>query len=98
MTHTATYKLTHLLHGLPLPVKRSGQYIADGDDENFDFMSRLELESHIRSGDYFPMLATRLDDIASRLNRGDELPHEEIDRLVNDLLYIDHHYHLTRKS
>ena len=36
--------------------------------------------------------------LPDRLNRGDELPHEEIDRLVNDLLYIDRYYHLTRKS
>lgn len=98
MSHGITYKLTSILHGVPAPVAQSGQYVADGADENFDFMNRLDLESHVRSGDYLPTLATRLDDIASRLNRGDELPHEEIDRLVNDLLYIDRYYHLTRKS
>lgn len=98
MSYGATYKLTNILHGMPASVAQSRQYVADGADENFDFMTRLDLESHIRSGDYLPTLATRLDDIAGRLNRGDELPHEEIDRLVNDLLYIDRHYHLTRKS
>lgn len=94
-----TYQLTTLLHGLRLRDLRGGSYVADADDSLVRLGGgKLELESHIRSGDYFSMLATRLDDIASCLNRGDTLPHEEINRLVNDLLYIDRHYHLTRKS
>ncbi len=98
MTYGTTYQLTNFLHGLPVRELWGSSYVADGDSflSQFD-MKRLELESHIRSGDYFSMLATKLDDIATRLNQGDDLPHEEINRLVNDLLYIDRHYHLTRK-
>jgi hypothetical protein len=99
MTNGTTYQFTNLLHGLRIGDLRGGSYVADGDDSSLRFdASKLELESHIRSGDYFSMLATRLDDIAVRLNRGDNLQHEEINRLVNDLLYIDRHYHLARKS
>jgi hypothetical protein len=99
MSYSTTYYLGNLLHGLPGHDLWGGLYVADGDDflGGFD-AKRLELESHIRSGDYFSMLATKLDDIATRLNQGDDLPHEEINRLVNDLLYIDRHYHLARKS
>lgn len=98
MIQGMTYQLTNLLHGLP--VRSWGDaYVADADETGSLFhVKNIELESHIRSGDYFSLLATRLDDIASRLSHGDDLQHEEINKLVNDLLYIDNHYQLTRKS
>lgn len=98
MTYGMTYQLTNFLHGLP-SLNWGDAYVADADETSSLFhVKNFELESHIRSGDYFSLLATRLDDIASRLSSGDDLQHEEINKLVNDLLYVDSHYQLTRKS
>jgi len=98
MIQSMPYQLTTLLRGLPVRNLWGDRYVADADETSSLFHAKnIELESHIRSGDYFSLLATRLDDIASRLSHSDDLQHEEINKLVNDLLYIDNHYQLTRK-
>jgi hypothetical protein len=99
MTYDIPYQLTNLLHGLRIHKPWGDAYVADGDETGSLFRAEnLELESHIRSGDYFSLVATRLDDIASRLNQCDSLQQDEINKLVSDLLYVNNHYHLTRKS
>lgn len=97
MSYGMTYQLTHLLHGLSFGDRKRGFYVADGDENAANLPDRLLLESHIRSGDYFSTLATTLDDLSTRLSRGDTVQHEELDKLVNDLLYIDRRYCLERK-
>lgn len=102
MTYTGTYQLTNLLHGLRFHGSREFAFVADSNEVSEVpstglSSNSLELESHIRSGDYFSVLATKLDDFSTRLDRGDTPQRSEIDSLVSDLLYVDQHYRLVRK-
>lgn len=95
-----TYQITNFLHGLQ---RYDGGFVGlvnDMDETSgyTDFASkRLELDAHVRSGDYFEMLATSLDALSSRLERGEKIDRSEIDHIVSELLYIDNRYTLMRR-
>lgn len=73
----------------------SGSILTLRDGHEFD---ELELQAHIRSGDYFALLATILDEISQDLldvNRHDCL---ELQRIVDRLLYMQKHYEIRKKT
>lgn len=56
---------------------------------------QLERESRARSGTYFETVATELENISTLCN--DKLIESEIERLVNELLYIQRRYLVIKK-
>lgn len=53
-----------------------------------------DLDAHVRSGDYFSVLATQLDSLTEKLPpNSDEV--SRIEGLVRDLLYIDQKYRIV---
>ncbi len=62
-------------------------------------MSKEELEvtALVRSGDYFAMLATELDNISKDLARKDIDGYERLEKLIRNLLYLQHTYQITKK-
>lgn len=56
---------------------------------------QLERESRARSGTYFETVATELENISTLC--GDRLVESEIERLVNELLYIQRRYLVIKK-
>ncbi len=97
MTQGAFYKLSNLLHGLPTNLRHGDAYVADGEPQADTDMSRLELDAHVRSGDYLSTLATTLDELSARQAAGEHISRSEIDRIVNDLLYVGSRYTIVRK-
>jgi hypothetical protein len=74
--------------GMPLMVH-------DGD--GFD-MDRVELIASVRSGDYLVTLATTLDIISQLLLTANHAERDNLQKIVNDLLYLNSHYELKKKS
>lgn len=56
---------------------------------------QLERESRARSGTYFETVATELENISTLCN--DKLIESELERLVNELLYIQRRYLVIKK-
>jgi hypothetical protein len=69
--------------------------VADGDD---GVMDRLELETHVRSGDYWSTLATRLDTICQLLPDTNDAERVNLQRIIDELLYIERKYTLTKRN
>ena len=57
-----------------------------------------ELTAHVRSGEYFAMLATRLDALSDRLAEENEPEQEQLQRIADDLLELQRSYKITRKD
>ena len=57
---------------------------------------QLERESRIRSGSYLETIATELDMIARSAN--DSTITSNLERIVNELLYAQQRYSLTKKN
>lgn len=68
----------------PFPLK-----VQDGE---VSFDDHLELRALVRSGDYFATLATALDHISSKIKQQCPHEHDDLQRLVDDLLYLEHQY------
>jgi hypothetical protein len=64
---------------------------SDGSDDQ-------QLAAFIRSGDYFAMLATRLDAISDNLHPDNEAEAAILQHIVNNLLYLDRFYQLAKKK
>lgn len=57
-----------------------------------------ELDARIKSGDYFVTLATTLEVISKRrMNQQAEFT-EDLERIANELLYLQNYYAVVRKS
>ena len=87
--------LTGILSHTPAPVI----YLEDADElkDIDDHLKTQELKAHVRSGDYFSLLATRLDDISQALS--DSSPEQTIllQHLIDNLLYLQKHYNIVAK-
>ena len=68
-------------------------YLADTDAQT----DHQELKAHVRSGDYFSLLATKLDEVSQQLV--DNKPEQTIalQHLIDDLLYLQKHYNIVQK-
>lgn len=66
----------------------------DHDDRLFN---KEELLAQIASDDYFAMLATTLDEISQRLETASHSDYVLLEKLINDLLYLQHNYKVTKK-
>jgi hypothetical protein len=50
----------------------------------------------VRSGDYFVTLATQLDTLINQID--DNVTVARIETIVADLLYLQHHYNITKNN
>lgn len=64
-------------------------------DEHFNL---LELKAHVRSGDYFSLLASRLDDISQTMSADHEAESIGLQHLVEELLYLQRRYQIIHKA
>ncbi len=93
MNYSQAYSLPSPLLGLM--GQNSGGFVCDADTPLST--ARLELESHIRSGDYFSTLATTLDTLIERVGSCNAPEAAQLTAIVEDLLYIDRCYQLTKR-
>jgi hypothetical protein len=70
----------------------------EDEDEAPVAAEHQELSAFIRSGDYFGMLATRLDVISDNLHPDNEAEAVILQHIVNNLLYLDQNYILVKKQ
>ncbi len=63
-------------------------------DENEEF----QLKAYVHSGDYFEMLATKLDSISVQLEKSDVSIAKELAHISTDLSYLQEHYCITKKE
>jgi hypothetical protein len=84
------------LHGFMGHLAGPTAYVCDADDRDIE-RRRMDIDAQIRSGDYFIMLATKLDE----LSQLEQIAHDdaifEMQRIVGDLLYLQHKYEIKRK-
>jgi len=59
--------------------------------------AQLELKALVRSGDYFATLATTLDNLSKDLGAKDIAGHEALEKVIDDLLYLQKNYQITTK-
>lgn len=78
-----SYTLSHWLQKTPV--------LKDIDED-------MQLEAYVRSGDYFEMLATKLDEISEQLQKYDLSNSQELSRISNSLLYLHERYTITKKE
>lgn len=69
--------------------------LRDGELEDEELLS--ELTAHVRSGEYFAMLATNIDAISDRLVAANEAEQEQLQRIADDLLELQLKYKITKK-
>ena len=62
------------------------------EDKNY------ELEAQIRSGYYFVTLATELELLAEERVFHHLRPSPKLEKIINDLNYLQEHYKITKKS
>jgi len=66
-------------------------------DHDSSLFNKGELLAQIASDDYFAMLATSLDEISQRLEVAQHNDYVILEKLINDLLYLQHNYKITKK-
>jgi hypothetical protein len=84
------------LHGFMGQRTVPAAYVCDADDRDIE-RRRMEIDAQIRSGDYFIMLATKLDELSQLEQIAHDDAISEMQRLVGDLLYLQHRYEIKRK-
>jgi hypothetical protein len=67
--------------------------LRDGDEPE----DEQELRAFVRSGDYFAMLATRLDSISDNLDSTNAAEAAILQHYVDTLLYLDRKYKIIEK-
>lgn len=58
---------------------------------------KAELEAQVNSGDYLPLLATRLDQISQSLQKKNHTDYVILENTIRDLLYLHQRYKLAKK-
>ncbi|MBI5357825.1 hypothetical protein HZB74_03180 [Candidatus Saccharibacteria bacterium] len=91
MNNSYTLDANNLIfsHGLGL----STSVVKDIED-----ISRDKLRVCLRSGDYFAMLATILDEISVAVEKSDVAEARKLQKLVEDLLYLQREYKIVQKD
>ena len=59
--------------------------------------SKAELQAHIASGDYFTLLATRLDQVSQSLQDSNRSDYVILEDTICDLLYLHEYYKVSKK-
>lgn len=62
------------------------------------FTNLSDTDVLIRSGQYFATLATKIDKLSDELKKGNEVQEQHLQDIVNELLFIQQHYQLQRKT
>jgi hypothetical protein len=57
----------------------------------------LETDALVASGDYFVTLATALDQLSQTLAEHHQPEHMPLERLINDLMYLQRNYQISKK-
>ncbi len=67
--------------------------------KDLDSLTNLtEADVLIRSGQYFITLATKLDRLSDQLKKGDEIQKHHLQEIIEQLLFIQQHYRINKKS
>lgn len=66
-------------------------------DHDPRLFSKEELLAQLASNDYFAMLATSLDEVSQHLETARHSDYVILEKLINDLLYLQHNYKITKK-
>lgn len=72
--------------------------VRDGLDNADSLEQQIRIQARVRSGDYPMTLATELDKLAQSIAAVGGPEAVELERLVNELLYIHKHFTIVRKS
>ncbi len=56
-----------------------------------------ELKVHVRSDEYFSMLANILDAVSDPGKNNCKRTHPELQKIINDLLFLQRHYRIIKK-
>lgn len=81
----------------------SEDYIADIRTRNVllhDFTNEyiMHLRAQVASGDYFALLATRLDQLSQELEKTNPDAHLTLERTIADLIFLHERYNITKKD
>lgn len=91
---TPSYQMTPL-SGVLKHAARKFWLLRDVDiDEPIE---QQRLHAQIKSGDYFHVLVSDLDEISQNIAKLDEAQSITLQHLIDNLLYIDRHYQLRAK-
>lgn len=90
--NSAVYTLNPLAGVLSCPAPTAT--VQDIEDD----LGQLELASQVRSGDYFALLATRLDHLSHSLEPNDPTAFAILQKIVTDLLFLQDNYEIHSKS
>lgn len=82
----------YVLSHFPTPLS----YVRDGEEAGWQDR-KLEIAAHVSSGDYFATIATKLDRLSVSIEEADKMAAHELERLVDELLYLQRTYKITKK-
>lgn len=71
-------------------------FVRDTDDESQHTEARLDIEAQVRSGDYFIMLATKLDAVGREATEYNV--RAGVEDIVSDLIYLQDNYTITKNE
>lgn len=71
-------------------------HVADLEIVHLDNLN--ETDVLVRSDQYFATLATRLDSISQRLKKSDGAEHDHLQKIVDELLYLQGYYKIKKKK
>jgi hypothetical protein len=77
--------------------KHTQQPLAFLRDGEFDDDRNLELHAHVRSGDYFAALATRLDAISDTIDQDNHIERACLQQIADELLTLQRTYKIIPK-
>lgn len=81
----------------------SEDHLADIRTRNLllhDFTSEyvMHLKAQVASGDYFALLATRLDQLSQELEKTNPDAHMTLERTIADLIFLHERYDIAKKN
>jgi hypothetical protein len=98
MNTAATYQLSSSL-GIVSHYNTPVALVRDAVDKEWWQQERqLQVAMQVRSGDYFATLATKLDELSQAVKEKDEMAADDLELIVNDLLYLQRNYQISKKS
>lgn len=75
-----------------------GLGLSPGVVKDIEDISRDKLQVCLRSGDYFAMLATLIDEISDSIAANDPAQAYRLQKIVEDLLYLQSDYNIVQKD
>lgn len=62
-----------------------------------DTDNKTELKAQVASGDYFALLATRLDELSQSLKKDNHSDYVLLEHAIDDLLYLHKYYAISKR-